>query len=136
MPEELRELRINKSLAGKDIVAVVQKIYPKFDKTMLSKSEQGSKYGVTLRRDAMDALIVEFAPEEIAAIKRRRGGGHRLRCKVACRLEDDDYAQLQQLIKADGYSTTQAWLAEMVKQYISRNTQESKGAQNGSQRSK
>ena len=118
MSNELRDLRINKSIAGKDIVAAVQKIYPKFDKSMLSKSEQGSKYGVTLRRDAMDALIDEFAPESKEAIMKRRNGGHRLACRISCRLEKDDYGLLQQLIREWGYMTTQAWLSDLVKSCI------------------
>ena len=120
MDEELRDLRITKQLAGKDIVAVVQKMYPKFDKTMLSKSEQGNKYGVTIRRDAMDALIEAFAPNEKATIKKRRAGGHRLTRRITCRLENEEYDLLQQVIKADGYKTTQDWLTEIVRQHIYR----------------
>ena len=87
MPDELRELRVGKNLPAKDIIAVVQKFYPSFDKTMLSKCERGEKYGATIRRDAMDALIAEFAPENSAAIKRRRAGGHRLTCKINAALK-------------------------------------------------
>ena len=117
--DELRNLRLSKQLPAKDIVAAVQKLYPSFDKTMLSKSEHGDRYGVTLRRDAMDALIDEFAPEAKKAIKRQRDGRHRLTRKIMCRLEDEDYTTLQQLIKADGYATMQDWVAARVTAYIS-----------------
>jgi len=119
MADELRNLRLDGQIPAKDIVAVVQGMYPSFDKTMLSKCENGGKYGVSIQRDAMDALIDEFAPETKAAIKKRRAGGHRLSHRISCRLEKEDYAALQQLIKADGYSTVQDWLADVVQQHIS-----------------
>jgi len=86
MADELRDLRISKGLAAKDIVAVVQKKYPSFDKSVLSKSEHRKKYGVTLTNDIFDAVVDEFAPELKEAYKRRRRGGHRLTCRITCRL--------------------------------------------------
>lgn len=56
MAEELRELRLSKQIPAKDMVAVVQAIYPKYDKTVQSKCENGDAYGVSLRPDAMAAL--------------------------------------------------------------------------------
>lgn len=48
MAEELRELRLSKQIPAKDMVAVVQAIYPKYDKTVQSKCENGEAYGVSL----------------------------------------------------------------------------------------
>lgn len=50
MAEELRELRLSKSIPAKDMVAVVQQIYPKYDKTVQSKCENGEVYPQTLGR--------------------------------------------------------------------------------------
>lgn len=47
MAEELRELRLSKQIPAKDMVAVVQAIYPKYDKTVQSKCENGDAYGQT-----------------------------------------------------------------------------------------
>ena len=118
MTDELTMLRLSKQLKGKDIVEVVQRLYPSFDKTMLSKCERGDKYGIVLRRNAMNALIREFAPETIPAVKKRRDGHHRLTSKIMARLEKSDYSELQQCLKANGIDTVQAWLTEMVKSYI------------------
>jgi len=118
MSDELRALRLRKQIPASAIVLAVQKTHPSFDKTQLSKCEHGDKYGVTIRRDVMDALIEEFAPEAKAAIKKRRAGGHRLTNRISCRLEEEDYTALQQIIKTDGYSTIQDWLADVVKQRI------------------
>lgn len=125
MSNELRNLRISKKLAAKDIVKVVQRIYPSFDKTMLSKCERGEKYGASLPRNAMNALIEEFAPEDKDKIKRHRRGGHRLTCSIMARLENDVYSELQQALRADGYTTTQDWLTDLVKEYLK--TQKLKG---------
>ena len=46
MPDnELRSLRIELGLPARDMVAVVQGLYPKYDKTMQSKCENGDDYG-------------------------------------------------------------------------------------------
>lgn len=44
MAEELRELRIEKQIPAKEMVAVVQTLYPKYDKTVQSKCENGDTY--------------------------------------------------------------------------------------------
>lgn len=56
MPNELRSLRVDLGLPAKDMVAVVQELYPKYDKTMRSKCENGDDYGISIRPDAMKAL--------------------------------------------------------------------------------
>lgn len=58
---ELRALRIDLGLPAKDMVAVVQGLYPKYDKTMQSKCENGDDYGISIRPDAMKALY-EICP--------------------------------------------------------------------------
>lgn len=118
MAEELRELRVTKQIPAKDMVAVVQTLYPKYDKTVQSKCENGEAYGVTIRPDAMHALYERFAPERLEPPKRTRYGQHRLTCRISCRLEDGDYAALQQLIEASGCATVQDWLTGIVRKLI------------------
>lgn len=118
MAEELRELRVSKQIPAKDMVAIVQKLYPKYDKTVQSKCENGESYGVSIRPDAMKALYEQFAPERLEAPKRTRHGQHRLTCRISCRLEDEDYKALQQLIAASGCATVQDWLTGIVRELI------------------
>lgn len=119
MDNDLRELRLRCQLPAKEMVAVVQERYPKYDKTMQSKCERGNEYGVDLRPDAMEALYQRFDPAALAAPwRRKKNSGHRLTCRISCRLEDKDYRALQQHIQADGYKTMQNWLTDMVQQYI------------------
>ncbi len=96
------------------MVEVVKAIYPKYDKTVQSKCENGDAYGVSLRKDAAEAIIQKFAPE---LKKQRKKDGHRLTCSILCRLETHEYEALQLNIRADGYTTIQSWLTDIVKQY-------------------
>ena len=123
MDNELRELRLALQLPAKEIVAVIQELYPKYDKTMQSKCERSDEYGVSLQPDAMKAVLAKLAPERIEQRKRQKNGRHRLTCRISCRLEDADYAALQQHTKADGYATMQDWIADIVREYL-----KSKGA--------
>lgn len=117
MSDELRALRLDLQLPAKDIVAVVQTLYPKYDKTMQSKCERGSEYGVDLRPDAMKALYERFAPERLQARRAKKDDGHRLTHRISARLEDEDYEALQLNMEADGYATAQEWITAMVREY-------------------
>lgn len=119
MPEGLKYLRTQKKVLAKDMVAVVQELYPKYDKTVQSKCENGDVYGVSLRPDAMEALYTRFAPELLSKpLKRRRADNRRLTCRISARLEKADYEALQQLIRANGYATMQDWLTDTVRRCI------------------
>lgn len=115
MAEELRELRLSCQLPAKEMVEVVQGIYPKYDKTMQSKCERGDEYGIQLRKDAMKALYTRFAPEQL----KKKGDRHKYTCRISCRLPDDIYQQLQEQIMTDGFQTVQDWLTYQVKKYLS-----------------
>ena len=113
---ELRKLRVDLGIPAKDMVAVVQELYPKYDKTMQSKCENGDEYGVSIRPDAMKALYERFAPERL--VKKRKKDSHRLKGRVSCRLEDADFSALQQRMSKYGYATAQNLLTELVHQYL------------------
>lgn len=114
----LRELRISKNIPAKEIIDVVKSVYPKYDKTLQSKCERSEEYGVELKHDAFDKLLAEYSPDELEKEKKRRRGGHRLTCKITCRLEDDVYAALIKNINNDGFTQMQAWLTYMVINYL------------------
>ena len=120
MAEELRELRLSKQIPAKDMVAVVQQLYPKYDKTVQSKCENGEAYGVSLRPDAMAALYEQFAPELAKPQKAVKRDKHRLTCRISARLETADYELLQRLVAAEGYATMQDWLTATVRAYIAK----------------
>lgn len=115
---DLRDLRVQKQLPVKEMVEVVRTLYPKFDKTVQSKCENGGSYGIALRPDAMEALYKRFAPEVLEGRRLAHKERHRLTCRISARLENDDYAALQQHLKADGYATMQDLLTDLVRRYL------------------
>lgn len=126
----LRDLRISKNLSAKDMVCTVRVLYPKYDRMLQSKCEHGDEYGVDIKVKALYALFEKFAPERLAREKYIRGGCHRLSCKVMCRLEDDEYEELKERVKEDGFDTMQEWLSSMIRAYLRSKPkkQKSKGA--------
>lgn len=111
---KLAKIRADKLIPMQDMVDLIRKHYPKMDKPLLSKVLNGDLYGVDLRPDAVKMLLEKFAPEELGKpVKENR----RLKCRISGRLEDGQYAALQRRIKADGYSTVQDWIADMVRDY-------------------
>lgn len=116
--KQLREGKTPKENA--EMIALVKKTYPGFDKSLLSKCSNSEKYGVELVPEAMAILLERFG-QELPPEKpqnKRKSNGYRLSCRISARLPDADYAALQRQLKADGYKTMQAWLAEMVRQYL------------------
>ena len=116
--DELRALRLEKRIPARELADAIREIYPRFDKALLSKVEHGVDYGVSLRPDVMDALYRKFAPELLEARRRARMGGNRLTCRISARLEEGAHSALQRQIRADGYATTQDWVADMVYKYL------------------
>lgn len=117
MSDELRALRTTKNIPVKDMVEVVKPLYPKYDKTVQSKCENGDAYGVQLRDDAMEALYKAFDPEALAR-KRKKKDHHKLTCRIACRLDDATYMKLISLIRQDGFLTVQDWIKDQVLRYL------------------
>ena len=114
----LRDLRISKKLVAGDMVDTVRLLYPKYDKSLQAKCENGDKYGVDLKPQAMDALLAKYAPELLEKERHRRDGRHRLKRKVMCRLEDYEYDALIAKIKEDQLGTVQNALTWLIRNYL------------------
>lgn len=115
---ELRDLRVRHQLPVKDMVEIVRTLYPKYDKTVQSKCENSSSYGTTLMPDAMELLYKTYEPTALEGRKKPPKEKHRLTCRISARLEDGDYKALQQHLDADGYSTMQELLTDLVRRYL------------------
>lgn len=112
MDVTIKDLR--ETVPAKEMVAVIQQLYPKYDKTVQSKCDHGDEYGIQLRPDAEKAVLKRFAPE---AAERRYGDRHKPAPRITCRVSDADYSELQQALKADGL-TVQAWMSAKIEEYI------------------
>lgn len=109
----LKELRIGRGIPAREIVAVVRRLYPKFDAPTLSKVES-KEYGTELPRDALELVYQTFAPELVPLLHQPKPDPRRLTCRVSARLPDEDYRLLKERMEADGYDTNQAWLADLI----------------------
>lgn len=130
----LRALRLEKNIPPKEIVEVVREMFPKYDKMLQSKCEHSDTYGIELRKEAMDAILAKYNPEQLEAIKRKRRGGHKLTKRISCRLADDEYDKLIKYTHEDGFDEMQAWLTFIVRKYLK--SKAGKEKQNGIQHEK
>ncbi len=117
--EPLRDLRLAKNISAKDMVTEVQKLYPKYDKTLQSKCENSCEYGVQLKPDAFDSILEKYAPELLAKAKYQRQGCHRLTHSVSARLEDELYSKFISAITEDGYNMTDG-VRQAIYEYVLR----------------
>ena len=97
----------------RELVEEIQKIYPKFDKTVLSKAKNAESYGVELCDDALKHLWQTFAPEEYAR-RKRHSDGYRLTKRLHCRVDDETYEKFMAAVKDDGFKNANECLARLV----------------------
>ena len=113
----IRELQREKRIPTEKIVAVIRELYPKFDGPTLTKVER-AEYGTVLPEDARQRFFEVFAPEYLPLLRQKKPDPHRLSGRVSVRLTDEDYALLMERIKADGCSTNQEWLSNLIHEVV------------------
>lgn len=114
-------------MSPKDAVELLGSKFPSFDKTVLSKCCNPSKYGCVLHPDGYTALRERIGEDEVPELpqetapephKRRKSSDHKFTCRVAGRLPDEKYMRLQRYIRMEGYETTQNWVTAQVDSFI------------------
>lgn len=109
-PSNLLQQIEAQDVKASEMVAVVQRLYPGYEKTLHSKCRNGEKYGIMLRPDAMDAILTRFAPE----LRNSRKGDRRTKARrIQARLSDAVYGALQQALRAKGV-TVQRWIEDLA----------------------
>ena len=97
----LRDFVKRRHIPLMDILEVVQTIYPRCDKSLLSKCAHGEETGAKLRDDAMRALMVHFREDgKQTSPEHRRKKPNR----CVCRVTDAVYAALQRRLQQTGQS--------------------------------
>ena len=117
MGNRLRDLRLRSGVSPQEMVEIVQKNYPKYDKPLQSKCEHTEQYAVELTYPALKALYMEYDPETWAKYKRQTDG-HRLTSRIYGRLPEEVYRRFVAQLHQDGYPTVQAWLTDHILAYI------------------
>ena len=111
---ELAQLREHAKIKAMDMVEVVQTLYPRYDKYIHSKCENGKEYGIQLRPDATKALLQRFAPE---FLEKPRKPNRKKPNRIQARLPDALFAQLQLHLQQSG-QTAQDFLEGLVAQFF------------------
>ena len=117
MSNDLQALRLSHSIPARDMAETVQKIYPRFDRYLLSKCEADRVYGVQIKTDALKALYQKYAPGEWEK-RKRRTDGHKNQSRIYCRMDEATYKRLIAQIRQDGFKTVQDWMLDQVLAYI------------------
>ena len=106
----LRDFVKRRHIPLMDMLEVVQTIYPRCDKSLLSKCAHGEETGAKLRDDAMRALMVHFREDgQRVSPERRRTKANLVRCRVTDRV----YEALQRHMKHSG-QTMQDYLEALI----------------------
>lgn len=111
---ELSQLREFAKIKATDMVEIVQGLYPRYDKYIHSKCENGKEYGIQLRPDATKALLQRFAP---GYLEKSRKPNRRKPNRIQARLPDALYQQLQLHLQQSG-QTAQDFLEGLVAQFF------------------
>ena len=117
MSNDLQSLRLSHSIPARDMAETVQKIYPRFDRYLLSKCESPEVYGVQIRHDALKALYLKYDPEAWTK-RKRRTDGHKNRSRVYCRMDEATYKKLIAQIRQDGFKSVKDWIMDQILAYI------------------
>ena len=107
----LRDFIKRRHIPMMDLLEVVQTIYPRCDKSLLSKCAHGEETGAMLRGDALRALMIHFREDgQAAPVKRGRTKEHRIQCRVG----DAVYEALQRRLKQTRMNT-QDYLEALIR---------------------
>ena len=94
-----------------EIVETVREIFPKYNKSLLTKCERPAEYGIELRPKAVELLRERFG--EIKA----KNDGHKLTTRLACRVPDAIYSTFKEIAEATG-NTVNSLAYELVRDYL------------------
>ena len=102
---------------SRELVDAVQTIYPRFDKSLLSKAKNAERYGVEICGDALKHLWLTYAPEEYAK-RKRNSDGHKLTRRLQCRVDDETYEAFMRKCKDNGFKDANECLVRLIWLYV------------------
>lgn len=97
----LRDFVKRRHIPMMDLLEVVQTIYPRCDKSLLSKCAHGEETGAKLRDDALRALTVHFQEDGTQPNPERR---RKKPNRCVCRVTDAVFEALQRRLRQTGQS--------------------------------
>ena len=111
---DLSQLREFARIKASDMVEVVQGLYPRYDRYIHSKCENGREYGIQLRPDATRALLEAFAPGQL---HKPRKPNRKKNGRIQARLSDDLHERVRLHLAQTGI-TAQQFLEGLVVRFF------------------
>jgi hypothetical protein len=112
---DINEFANKNNLHDKDIVALVQSEFPKYDKHLHSKVKRPDEYGVRLVEGA-EALIIGHAP--VTSCKAHSAQARPYRYYIRYRVSKRKRERLQLCLIANGYDTMQDFLNDLTDYFL------------------
>jgi hypothetical protein len=113
-----KKYRLEKGLEGRDMIAALKPVFPKYGKATQSMVDNPDKYGVRLTREAENVIIKKFGkPSEKAAESRRKPNRTRP-YRMTLYLTESEYSEVKQLMAALDCETVQQFLLDAVRDYV------------------
>lgn len=110
----IQRLRLERHIPVRDMVEMVQTLYPGYDRFLHSKVDNGAKYGVRLRADAERLLLEHFAEKPRKPPKTVRRSKP---CRITARLSEPVFEQLQRAMRESG-QTMQTYIEQIIIQHL------------------
>lgn len=104
-----------RGLADKDVVAAIQRDYPKYDKSLNSKVKKPELYGIRLVTGAEEILYGLALKVRCKAVKQDR---HKLTDRVSCRLPKRIKRRLLHSFKKRGWDTVQIGMENLISKFL------------------
>ena len=120
---QLKEIREGTGAMAKDVALVVQNVFPKFSRQLLSQAESWSSYGILIHPDGLRAICeaygIQLPPPDLGlVVKVRKRPRRRLARKLTFRMTYDDYDALQMRVQGDGFTSIQSWLYAKITELL------------------
>lgn len=124
---QLKEIREGTGAMAKDVALVVQNIFPKFSRQLLSQAESWRNYGVIIHPDGLRAICEAYGirlckPEVAVTVEKeaapRKRERRKLGRKLTFRMTHGDFEVLQQRVQDDGFTSVQAWLYAKITELL------------------
>lgn len=122
----LKEVREGTGVLAKDVAAVVQNRFPKFNRQLLSQAEAYEKYGVIIHPDGLRAICDSYGvrlletsiQDEDPKPSKKKPERRKLGRKLTFRMTNGDYEVLQKRVQEDGFDSIQAWLYAKITELL------------------
>ena len=108
---DIKKARLQSGMELAPVAKAIRLEFPGFDLYLLSKAENGGRYGIRLLPRAQELALAAMG-------MKKRSDRRRLPCRVYCRLSRTRYRRLQTAQEALGYASMQDAIADIIDAWL------------------